>query len=663
MTDNPLPQLDVCLGSARVYTTGNTLTADTGLMTRTWKWIGNGFSTTKVTEKPSGSSWTKENGLCDWQMPDATEPPAAEIVSLVALPGNDEGFTSEHLCVTADIRYPSLDVRLVVWVYPGTPGIRTHLSARLGEIRTSKKEDGPPLQGGGDFARIDTLPLGSTDCRRRLFGYYNDTQNRNDTSMDILKEHVLEHPLSGREFCPWASAMCVETSASGIAMVKESHKCVNQKGHNAGEFTCDEENGIVNTGWGLREDEVRADRFSNAWGSWCIVWSGGDFERQTAFKAFDKARYPIDPERDIYVQANTWGSTPSGAEARNAAGEASVLEEIEVCRELGIDCLQIDDGWQVPADSPSWNPGDNGWHPHPEKYPEGWKNVKAKAEECGVGLSLWAPATAISEEELVENFEEVGFKQFKLDFAVLKSRDEIDDLMIKVRNFVVRTGHKVRINWDVTEVSPRYGYFFAREYGCIYLSNRKPVRPQSVVYRPHTNLRDWWQISRYLNLHRFQCSIQNVDMVDKERSDAHLHSHAYCVAAALMGIPLFFLETKFYSEAARAEVRKVLDAYRPHRDAIYSGNVCPVGSKPNNASWTGFQCIVDDASGYLTIFRERCCQSETGSIDLHRAGGKTLELTNLMTGDTTVHQAGPEGTINFTIPVAPGFIFASYRVQ
>ena len=663
MRNASLPGIDVSLRSARIHTEKNRLIADTGRITRTWKWVDNGFSTTEVSEKTSGHSWKKDNGACDWQMPDSSNPPEAELLSLTAARENDEGFTSDHICATAILQYPAIQLKLSIWVYPDAPGIRTHIKAKLAAAQESAVAGQPRKQGRPPEARIDTVPVGTAECRRRLFGYYNDTQNRNDTHLDILKESVLEHPLKNREFCSWASAICAETDQAGIALVKESHKCVNQRGHHTGELICDPCDGLINTGWGLRHEEIRQDRWTNAWAGWCIAWAGGSLELETAFKHFDAMRYPVDPERDIYIQANTWGSTPSGEEARMAATERPVLKELEACKEIGIDFLQIDDGWQVPPGSSSWDPKENGWHPHPESYPEGWKNVKARAAELGIGLSLWAPALPISEKELLQNFKEAGFRQFKLDFAVLKSRDQIDDLMIKVRNFIAATGHKVRINWDVTEVDPRYGYFFAREYGCIYLANRKPERPVSVIYRPHTNLRDWWQIAKYLNLHRFQCSIQNVDLVNRELSDACLHPHDYVTAAALMGIPLFFQQTQFYSKDARNRVRKVLDAYRPHREAIYRGTVHPIGSKPNNASWTGFQCVVDESSGYMTIFREICSPSETADIKLHGAEGKMIKFTDLITGKTAEYQADRHGTAGFTIPKAPGFIFGRYTIS
>jgi hypothetical protein len=456
---------------------------------------------------------------------------------------------------------------------------------------------------------------------------------------------------------------CLEDDLGGIALVKESHKCVNQRGHATGGFIVDEKEGLACTGWGLRPDEISQEALTPGWASWCLAWLGGDLDREIAFKTFDRLRYPIDPKRDIYIQANTWGSTDNSRDARRAATEESVLQELKTCADLGIDVLQIDDGWQVPPGHPTSDPGPRGWHPYPETYPEGWDNVRSRAEELGLKLGLWAAAMPISLEELKANFTEGGFVQYKLDFASLRSRSEIEALMKKVRAFVKWTGHRVRVNWDVTENSPRYGYFFAREYGCIYLENRKPERPISVVYRPHTVLRDLWQVARYLNLHRFQCSIQNVDRVDPAWSDAGLHSHGYATAIALMGIPLFFQETKHYTEEAKAEIRPVLDVYRKHRDAIYKGIVHPIGERPDNASWTGFQChLPDEGCGYLTIFRERCNVDPVKVLELGWLEEGAIYTTDLIRGTRAENQVRPGGRVTFGIEEAPGFLFYRYSM-
>ncbi len=659
-----LPTIECSEKNAHAWTEGNRLIVTTGRLRRVWCWTAEGFATCEVIDDDAGRSWTGQVAGCDWQPPDGLAAAAGHLEALSAVVNDDEGFTGKHVAVRARIAYRDLGflAQWSVWAYPGAPGLRTHLSLR--RIDGATTPEPPSGQGQPADTRVDRVPIGAGPCRRRLLGYYNDTQHRNDTYLDLLKEHVIAHPLRGREWCDWASAACVEDDAGGIALVKESHKCVNQPGHATGGFVCDETDGLSCTGWGLHVDEVSADAFTPAWATWCLVWSGGDLQREIAFKSFDAVRYPIDPRRDIHVQANTWGSTDNGRDARRAACQGSVLAEIDACADLGVDILQIDDGWQVPPGHPHWDPGANGWRPHPEAHPGGWAPVRARAAERGVKLGLWAPAMSISGDDLKASHTEGGFVQYKLDFARLAGRAEIEALMRKVRDFIAWTGHRVRVNWDVTENAARYGYFFAREYGPIYLENRKPVRPPSVVYRPHTVLRDLWQAAKYLNLHRFQCTIQNVDRVDRQRSDAHLHSHGYATAIALMGVPLLFQELKYLSKQARDDIRRLLGVYKAHREAIYRGIVHPLGAKPDNARWSGFQChLDDDTGGYLLIFRERCNTEATGTLDLGWVRPGTLALTDLLTGRRRQAPVGRDGAVTFRIDRAPGFGFLRYDAQ
>ncbi|WFB36350.1 alpha-galactosidase [Kiritimatiellota bacterium B12222] len=659
-----LPELLCTFDKASVTTDQDRLIVSTGCIQRLWQWTDQGFGTRQVTELSSAHSWNQTTEECDWQLPDGSEASGAKLISLEACVQDDEGFTSSHICLCAEIDYPAqgFTLRWTLWIYPGAPGIRSQLAARRNGPPPAPK--GPRLQGKPFPARNEQVGLGDKPNQRRFFGYYNDTQHRNDTHQSLLKEEVITHPLRGSEWCDWANAACVENDAGGIALVKESHKCVNKAGHDSGGFICSSNEGLRCTGWGLHPNELSTDSFTPAWATWCIVWTDGDLNREIAFKTFDRIRYPIDPSRDIYIQANTWGSTETSRDARLAACQESVLQEIACCAELGIDVLQIDDGWQVPPGNPDWNPQANGWHPHPQSYPDGWQTVRSSAKEHGIKLGLWAAATPISLAELKANYTDGGFVQYKLDFADLRSRKDIDSLMQKVREFISWTDHNVRVNWDVTENEPRYGYFFAREYGCIFLENRKTLRPQYVIYRPHTVLRDLWQVAKYLNPHRFQCVIQNVDLVSRDYSDAHLHSHAYAVAIALMGIPLFFQETKYYSEKAKKEIRPLLDMYKEQRNDIYRGIVHPIGDKPDNASWTGFQShMADEHRGTLLLFRERCNSTSEYTYKLGWLSNTTIEVRNLVNQSTELKTVGSDGSVTFHINQAPGFLFLSYSIS
>ena len=437
-------------------------------------------------------------------------------------------------------------------------------------------------------------------------------------------------------------------------------------------FVADPEHGIMNLGWGVYPVEIPFGKDIESWGTWLFCWNGEDYGRHAAFKAFDRLRYPIHPERDAYMQANTWGSTVDSVSARRAAGEASVLREIACCEELGIDVLQIDDGWQL-SDPAAYTPGSAawtpdpaiGWRPHPAVYPNGWKKVAATAREHGVKLGLWAAAEPVSLKELIENHDAGDFVQYKLDSAHLDSRRRIDELMDKARKFILYTKHQARVNWDLTEINPRYGYFFAREYGTIYLENRKPVSPLCAIYRPDTVLRDLWQISRYLNLSKFQATYQNVDMVSPQFSNAQYYSHAYCFAITMMATPLFFQETKYLSAAAKAEIIPLIRTYKAVRQEIYAGTVYPVGDKPNGAAWCGFQNVAPDSEdGFLTVFRELDNQADVSGIRLYGLKpGTTLSLTDLLTGETAQSVLNEQAGLALQIPRAPGFLFLRYAVN
>lgn len=647
--------------SCAVYE-GGELVVSNSLFERRWRWTGKGFVTTRVVSGQTGRVWTREQTAidCDWLLPGYDHSQQATLTKIEAKVSDDEGFTSKHIEVVAEMTYAEVNMalRFTVWIYPATPGIRSQLSLKALDGYTQEAGDAVV----GSHHRLDFAPVDFSGLQRRMFGYYNETQQRNDTCEDILKEESISYPLKNREFHTWPSALCLEDEQEGLAVVKESHKCPNQVGFDCGLFVCDADQGLTNLGWGLMPRDID-ETWRQAWASWWIVYANGDRGRESALKAFDAARYPLDEKRDIYVQANTWGSCVSGEDSRLAAIESAVLKELESCADLGIDILQIDDGWQVVPGNrrPSPDP-ENGWHPHPESYPNGWGPVRARARELGVKLGLWAAAVPVTLEELKANSENGGFVTYKLDFAALRNNEEIRALMQKVRDFITYTDHTVRVNWDVTEVSRRYGYFFAREFGCLYLANRKPVCPPSTTYRPHTMLRDLWQLSRYINVRKIQGSVQNIDRVNPQLSDAGLHSHDYCVAITLMSTPLFFQQTVFYTEAARRQIRPLLATYKEHREAMFRGTVYPVGAKPDNYAWTGFQNHDQESgSGYLTIFRELNNSEPAAEIKLEFVAGRSLVITDLMDERRRTVTAGADGRVAFSCESAPGYLFLRYE--
>lgn len=644
-------------GEARVAVEGDGLTVSTGVVTRIWRWTGHGLVTTSLRHLPSATEWVSRGHerLCDWSLPGTgSDPPRTEWVSVDVARSTDEGFTAEHLEAVATFEYRAAGFRVqyVVWVYPGAPGLRTQL--RIQKLTgAASAQTSPATPAKGDTSPGCVERLAATATLRRWIGYYNDTQHRNDPSTPILREETTNAPVVEEEKCDWASIACLEESDRGLAFVKESHKCVNHPGVETGGFRSGPQ-GLECTGWGLGLTDVSGNRPLASWATWTVLWQGGETARQLALKVFDRFRYPVDPTRDLYVMANTWGSAGTGREAREAACEANVLREIDSQADLGLDVQQIDDGWQ--------GEGHDHWRPGAARYPEGWVNVIRRAREKGVVLGLWAAGQRISLEDLLWNYDQGGFRYYKLDFLNLDTRAALEETMQKARRFLLHTGLRVRINWDVTENAPRVGYFFAREFGNIYLENRKPAWPAQVVYVPFLVLRDAWHVSRYLNLNKFQITVQNPDRVARERSDAWRHTQAYCTAVSLMGCPLFFQETHSCGESARRQIRSLLRVYKQHRRDLFAGYVFPVGTEPDDAQWTGFQNHDPRTdSGYLLLFRELNNRERFRTLRLHFVAGKRLRIFDLLTNGSRTVDAPADGRVPFTIDASGSFLFCRYE--
>ncbi len=661
--------VEISFDDASVQFKDDQLSVCTGRISRTWEWTGFGFLTVSLKDLESDHEWCSDNSLyqCDWSFPGLIDQDTkARLISLTADVKNDEQFTSKHIEVIAEIHYQSgIAVQFSVWVYPEVSGVRTQLKVKsLHGMNRTKARNLP--------ARNEYIPLDWRGVDRRAIGYYNNTQRRNAANLELLREEVVTGSVVRPEKYDWPSILIAEDAEGGLILVKESHKCVNQAGLATGSFHADRA-GFSSTGWGLHANDILADRWRPAWGHWCILYNGSEqFSRELALKEFDRKRFPVNPDLDIYILANTWGSGNQSAAAR----EENVMVEIETQAELGIDVQQIDEGWQNPDHMP-WV-ASTLWVPHSDKYPTGWKNVVEKAEVNDVKLGIWFSVGNLNEhfrelygdnwyadlEDFKRVFDEGHFTYYKFDMANLTTYDEMESLIKQSRDFIKYANHNIRINWDVTENEARTGYFFGRDLGNVFLANRTTPQGRPTVYVPSLVLRDAWQVSKYINLNKFQISIQNIRMTDKESSNAYLYNHPYSVAIALMGSPLFFQETHYYSDQARKEISALLEIYKKQREEMYKGYVFPVGMIPDDTNWTGFQNHNPATnSGYLLIFRELNNQLNHEKIQLYFTRGKKVNLTDLMTGKSFSEQADSQGGLEFEIKKPADFLFLKYNID
>jgi len=612
------------LNNAYAAYENGTLEVNTGKVSRKWLW-------------PNGSTSS------DYNLFALTAHSKAELRAIDAYIVNDR-----YIEVVVITTYPELYlcVKYVIWAYPGASGLRTQLFVKSAAGYT------PPAEFGNSVAETVTFPA----ARIKAAGYYNDTQNRNRIDTELIREE--DYTDTKSLTIDWASMIALfNEDGSGVCVVKESHKCVNQTGYETGAFVY--HNGtLAVTGIGLTPRDITEDRYRFAWATWTIYFDGGDEGLETAIKAFDRLRFPTDETRDIYIMANTWGNTGDDDTPvhDNAAGE-TVLKDLAAAAELGVDVLQVDDGWQFPMGGRREGKTPP-WYPEASKYPTGWDMISGPARKLGVTLGVWFDWTA-SADEMIDNMRLADFKYFKIDFACLNTRERLDLLVDKARKLRASSGGDVRINWDVTEIQPRMGYYFGREFGNVYLENRKPRRPTNVIYTPYLVLRDTWQLAKYANLNKFQIPLQNLDRINREVSDAWLHNFSYCAMIAFMGSPILFQQVQYLTPEARRELKEMISIYKKHRDALYRCIVYPIGSKPDNASWTGFQ-FIDGEHGHIVLFRELNNTSDTASIRLKSPRGCDMAVTNVMTGKSKTFTVNQAGIATFSISTPCGFLWYAY---
>jgi hypothetical protein len=679
-------KISVKLGVAEAVWEGSVLRMDTGAAVRRWRLTSKGLQTLSLA-RAGGREWIEPDRLerdgCDWFIWGFHQRSfRAELRDVTIAPVTGDPLGSDRIEAVFVFEYPdvALGLRYRIWAYPAAPGLRTQVGLRL--LRPGDPRENPvPTAREGSV--VEGLAVDVPACERLAAGFYTDPQHRNRAECPMLKEERREGPLAGRlEVYDWANLLTLTRGPEALALVKESHKCVNNAGMDTGEFVLGAE-GVRVTGIGLnntasqwygRPCDALGENFRDGWATWSVVSGDGQEGCRLTVKRFDRLRFHPRAEVDLRIRANTWGTRKDPGEgARAACFEDNIRREIDSCAEIGVDSLTLDDGWQHdPRGCKFTPPGTSPTTPHPERFPGGWAPICRYAADKGVKLALhFSHDTAL--EDLTRNYDEGGFCDYKVDFAYYTRRSELDDALDKARRLSAYTGHRLRISWDLTENMTRIGYYIGREFGAIYLENRNTDCFNGFCGEPHCGyvpwlvLRDAWHLAHWINLNQIEVTVQNPelfrDAYSRAFSDAAAHTPAYCAAIAFMALPQFFQETQFYSAAARAELRRLLAIYKEHRRAIYDGYVFPIGAEPDNASWTGFQSHQPETgSGYLTLFREVHNQESEHEIALGFLGGRTVRLTNLLRQETTTAALNPEGRLRFRIDKPADFRFYRYDV-
>lgn len=351
-----------------------------------------------------------------------------------------------------------------------------------------------------------------------------------------------------------------------------------------------------------------------------VAYCGGRTGATLALQSIQRAFYQAVPHRPGLLLSNTWGDR---AGAKNLS-EKFVLDEIAAARELGVEVVQIDDGWQrgatvntpVAGNQGVWNgfwaADSNFWDTHETRFPRGLAPLVEAAEAAGVKLGLWYAPDSTGDlanwerdaTRILAIWREHRVDYFKLDAVKLHTRLAETRFNALCDRIGAESGGKITIDFDATAEN-RPTYWGRLGGGPVFLENRFT---EKATYYPHQTLRALWTLGHYMRTERLRIEFLNPTRNDADYAGDPLRPMAYppeyLFAIAMPCAPLAWFENSKVPAEIAARWRPLIALWKEHRGAFQSGTVIPIGKTPDGHSWTGFISHAPGRALYALIFRE-----------------------------------------------------------
>ena len=397
------------------------------------------------------------------------------------------------------------------------------------------------------------------------------------------------------------------------------------------------------------DEEVTGDRLVVAIGDDHILRSYRNFLRQDLFRSDEEG---FDPASAHFMMSNTWGDRNQDARI----SERFIRDEIDTAAELGIDIVQIDDGWQSGKTINSASLGaitqtegfydldPNYWQVDSRKFPNGLKALSDYAKSKGLELGLWFSPDAYDDyrnwerdaETILNLQRENGIRWLKIDFVNLRTATGER----RYKAFLKRLmASGIRFSQDVT-AQERLGLVHEPGWGSIFLENRYTDWGN---YYPHATLRNLWELARIMPAERLQMEFlnprRNVNIYGADIFAPANYSLDYLFFSVCAANPLFWMELQSLEASDKAMLSEAISVYKEIRPELRKLYVDPVGDYPDGASITGFAFTSEEGEiRYLLVLKE---SSRNGAYEWdlpgleHRFRIKTLAAN-------THHRAMPE---------------------
>lgn len=363
----------------------------------------------------------------------------------------------------------------------------------------------------------------------------------------------------------------------------------------------------------------------NGWPIAEFAYSGGAVGRTAALHAFQRTLRTYRPDRDGIFLSNTWG----GGNSDKRICEEFLLKEVAAGAELGVDVIQIDDGWQKGRSANSsdvarkkgkpraWGNfrevDPTFWEPCPIRLPHGLEPIVSAAKEKGMRFGLWYGPDSSDDAKhwkddadcLLAYYRNRGIQYFKIDSlktptpAAFANQRRLFDRMLE------GSDGAMTFDLDVT-CGERPGYFGLPDIGPIFVENRYTSHGG---YWPHQTLRSLWSLAHVIDPLRMRFELLDPDRHQEKYSAGDplrpaLYRGDTLFATAMCASPLGWMELSNLSPQRVAEMKPLVARWKAERANLHGGTTWPVGSRPDGHAWTGFVTAARDGGGYLLVFRE-----------------------------------------------------------
>lgn len=521
-------------------------------------------------------------------------------------------------------------------------------------------------------AVIDRLVIAPNVPHRFTAVHLQDHTDRHGKKDNLVR--TVRHSLDAKPFTAAANLAYLESDAGGegrvlVKLAPLPHARASKIGH---DFSWD---GKTLTWHGPGVNPVSGQGYPCA----IVTYSGGRAGRIAALQDYYRCLRSYDPGRDGLMLSNTWGDRSRDAKI----AEAFLVREVEAGKALGVDVMEVDDGWQKGTTQNSatvtrskagvwsgfWRTDPEFWTPHPKRLPNGLAPVAATAKKAGLHLGLWYAPDSENDfanwerdaRRILSLHREHGVDYFKLDSITMTSPQAEWSVRRMLDRVIQESGGKIVIDLDVT-AGVRPGYLGAVAAGTVFVENRYTDWGN---YWPHQTLRNFWSLAEHVDPVRLRMEfLNNTRKTEKYKGKGKLapvaYPPAYLFASVMFGSPLAWFEVSELPEDYAREVGALVKVWRKHRQAIQSGHIIPIGDEPDGQQWTGFASIARDRrSGYLLALRETNDREEW-SVQVPLIGDANASVERLAgEGEVSLEK----GRLSVRTPRPRSFVFIRLEVK